>query len=34
MTNKPDVTIIIPAHNEEKGIANVIDGIKGLNTGY
>ena len=34
MTNKPDVTIIIPAHNEEEGIADVIDGIKQLNTGY
>jgi cellulose synthase/poly-beta-1,6-N-acetylglucosamine synthase-like glycosyltransferase len=34
MTNKPDVTIIIPAHNEEEGIADVINGVKGLNTGY
>lgn len=34
MTNKPDVTIIIPAHNEEEGIAEVIDGIKRLNRGY
>ena len=34
MTNKPDVTIIIPAHNEEKGITDVINGVKRLNTGY
>ena len=34
MTSKPDVTIIIPAHNEEEGIADVINGVKGLNTGY
>ena len=34
MTNKPDVTIIIPAHNEEEGITDVINGVKGLNTGY
>ena len=34
MTNKPDVTIVIPAHNEEEGIADVINGVKGLNTGY
>ena len=34
MTNKPDVTIIIPAHNEEEGIADVINGVKQLNKGY
>ena len=34
MTNEPDVTIIIPAHNEEEGIADVINGIKRLNTRY
>ena len=34
MTNKSDVTIIIPTHNEEKGIADVINGIKRLNEGY
>lgn len=34
MTTKPDITIIIPAHNEEEGIADVINGIKRLNTGY
>ena len=34
MTNKPDVTIVIPAHNEEEGIVDVINGIKQLNTGY
>ena len=34
MANKPDVTIIIPAHNEEEGIVDVINGVKGLNTGY
>lgn len=34
MTNKPDVTIIIPAHNEEEGIADVINGIKQLKEGY
>lgn len=34
MTNKPVVTIIIPAHNEEEGIADVIKGIKRLNEGY
>ena len=34
MTNKPDVTIIIPAHNEEEGLADVINGIKQLKEGY
>lgn len=34
MTTKPDVTIIIPAHNEEEGIADVINGVKRLNKGY
>ena len=34
MTNKPDVTIIIPAHNEEEGIADVINGVKQLKEGY
>ena len=34
MTNKSDVTIIIPAHNEEEGIADVINGIKQLNKEY
>ena len=34
MTNKPDITIIIPAHNEEEGIADIINGIKRLNEGY
>ena len=30
MTNKPAVTIIIPAHNEEEGIADVITQLKEL----
>ena len=34
MPNKPDVTIIIPAYNEEEGIVDVINGIKRLETGY
>jgi glycosyltransferase involved in cell wall biosynthesis len=34
MTNKPDVSIIIPAHNEEEGIVDVINGTKQLNKGY
>ena len=32
--NKLDIAIIIPAHNEEEGIADVINGIKRLNAGY
>jgi glycosyltransferase involved in cell wall biosynthesis len=34
MMSKQDVTIIIPAHNEEEGIADAINGIKRLNVGY
>ena len=34
MTNKPDVTIIIPAHNEEKGITDVITQLKELSGNY
>ena len=34
MTNKPDVTIIIPAHNEEEGITNVITQLKELSGNY
>lgn len=34
MTNKPNVTLIIPAHNEEEGIVDVINGTKQLNKGY
>ena len=34
MRSKPDVAIIIPAHNEEEGIAEVINGIKQLNEEY
>ena len=34
MMSKLDVTIIIPAHNEEEGIADVINGVKQLNKGY
>ena len=32
--SKLDIPIIIPAHNEEEGIADVINGIKQLNAGY
>ena len=34
MTNKPDVTIVIPAYNEEEGIADVITQLKGLDENY
>lgn len=34
MTNKPDVTIIIPAHNEEEGITDVITQLKELSGNY
>ena len=32
--SKLDISIIIPAHNEEEGIADIINGIKRLNEGY
>ena len=34
MTNKPDVTIIIPAYNEEEGIADVITQLKEVSENY
>ena len=34
MTNKPDVTIIIPAHNEEEAITTVITQLKELSGNY
>ena len=34
MTNKPDVTIIIPAYNEEEGISAVITQLKELSGNY
>ena len=34
MTNKPDVTIIIPAYNEEEGITDVITQLKELSENY
>lgn len=34
MTNTPDVTIIIPAHNEEEGITDVITQLKALSGNY
>ena len=34
MTNNPDVTIIIPAYNEEEGIADVITQLKELGGNY
>ena len=34
MTNKPSVTIIIPAYNEEEGITNVITQLKELSENY
>ena len=34
MTNKPDVTIIIPAYNEEEGITNVITQLKESSENY
>ena len=34
MINEPDVTIIIPAYNEEEGIADVITQLKGLSENY
>ena len=34
MTNKPDVTIIIPAYNEEEGIGNVITQLKKVSENY
>jgi glycosyltransferase involved in cell wall biosynthesis len=34
MTNTPDVTIIIPAHNEEEGISDVITQLEELSGNY
>ena len=34
MSNKPDVTIIIPAYNEERGITDVITQLKVLSENY
>ncbi len=34
MTNKPDVTITIPAYNEEEGIADVITRLKDVTGDY
>jgi len=34
MKGKPNVTIIIPAYNEEEGITNVITQLKGLSEKY
>ena len=34
MTNKPDVTIVIPAYNEEEGVADVITQLKDLSENY
>ena len=34
MTNKPDITIIIPAYNEEEGITDVITQLKKLSGNY
>ena len=34
MTNKPDVTIIIPAYNEEEGIADIITQLKEVSENY
>ena len=34
MTTKPDVTIIIPAYNEEEGITNVITQLKVLSENH
>ena len=34
MSNKPDVTIIIPAYNEEEGITDVINQAKHTDANY
>ena len=34
MTNKPTVTVIIPAYNEEEGITDVISQLKELSRNY
>ena len=34
MSNKPDVTVIIPAYNEEEGITDVITQLRELSENY